>query len=138
MDAELTSLATSGAQTMVGLMVTDAWQGAKKLIARIFAVRPKQVSDQIMLDLESSRNELMSGGAPGSEMLKYAENRWESMLRLHLLEYPQDAPLIGDLMRFAQAQGIAVANDSSTISIHATATGNARVYQQGRGVQHNS
>ena len=137
MDSELASLATSGAQTIVGLMVTDAWQGAKKLVARIFASRPKQVSDQIMLDLESSRNELTSGEAGSSEILTLEQNRWESILRLHLLENPQAVSLIEELLAFGRRQGIADSADSSTISINATAMGNARVYQQGQGIQHN-
>ena len=137
MDSELASLATSGAQTMVGLMVRDAWDGAKRLIARIFASRPKQVSDQIMLDLENSWAELINDGESDSEVVKYEENRWESILRLHLLENPQAVPLIAELLEFAQAHAIPSPTDSSIISIHATAKGNARVYQQGRGVQYN-
>jgi hypothetical protein len=137
MDPELASIATSGAQTIVGLMVTDAWQGAKKLIARIFASRPKQVSDQLMLDLESSRDELINDNENNSEIFKLEGNRWESILRLHLLENPQAVLLIEELLAFGRSQGVADSIDSSTISINATATGNARVYQQGQGVQHN-
>lgn len=137
MDPELASIATSGAQTIVGLMVTDAWQGAKKLITRIFVSRPKPISDQIMFDLESSRNELINGNENNSEMLKLEENRWESILRLHLLENPQAVSLIEELLAFGRGQGVGDSVDSSAISLNATAMGNARVYQQGQGVQHN-
>jgi hypothetical protein len=138
MDSELASLATSGAQTIVGLMVTDAWQGAKKLIARIFASRPKQVSDQIMLELESSRSELINSDEAGAEIVQREESRWESILRLQLLENPQSVSFMGDLLEFARKQGVSNSIDSSTINISATASGNARVYQQGSGVQHNN
>jgi hypothetical protein len=137
MDAALTELATSGAQTIIRLMATDAWDGAKRLIARICTPQDEVPAEQIVRELENSRGQLTSYKPDDLQAQQHELDRWDSRLRLRLLEEPQIASLIEELVDFARARGLGGVIDSGPISMHASAVGNARVYQQGRGVQHN-
>ncbi len=59
MDAELVELATSGATTLVGLMVTDAWTQARDRFVALFGRgRPEELT----AELEVVRGEVVAGG----------------------------------------------------------------------------
>ena len=59
MDAELVELATSGATTLVGLMVTDAWAQARDRFVALFGRgRPEELT----AELEVVRGEVVAGG----------------------------------------------------------------------------
>ena len=56
MDAELTALASSGATTLIALMVTDGWQQVRRRFAALFGHQSADVDEE----LERSRNTLVA------------------------------------------------------------------------------
>jgi hypothetical protein len=138
MDDALATLATSGAQAIVTLMVTDAWQKTKGLAIRIFSHKSPREAETIAQELEASRNKILTlDSASSDEIMRHEIDRWEAHLRLTLLEDDVTAALIEELIEVAKGQhsiGSATAGD---ISMRAKAKGTARIYQQGQGIQYN-
>jgi hypothetical protein len=138
MDPELTALAAAGANTMVSLMLTDAWSGAKKLVTRFFTSGRDTTPEQISSELETSRHEIQGSAGPDSaEIQQIVQSRWETNLLLRLQQQPELASLVAEIVEYGREQGVAETSRPDNISIQARASGNARVYQQGHGVQHN-
>jgi hypothetical protein len=137
MDSTLAELAVSGAQAIVKLMAADTWEGAKKLITRIFSSRPESDPRQILQDLDNSRLKLTAGDGQDATMQQYEQDRWEALLRLRLLEDPSVASVVTEILQFARSEGSISAVNSQSIVINAHAKDNARIYQQGSGVQNN-
>ncbi|WP_405989055.1 hypothetical protein [Streptomyces sp. NBC_00986] len=68
MDAELVTLVGTGTTTLVGLMVTDAWEQTKQRVVRIFS-RDNEPS-AVARELEETRAALIAAaGGPGQEDL---------------------------------------------------------------------
>ena len=81
MEAELLTLATSGATTMVGLMVSESWTQARGRIAAFFG-RDGSSSDVIEAELETARRELATGREEGDELAAAdIEAQWRTRLR---------------------------------------------------------
>jgi hypothetical protein len=137
MDSTLAELAVSGAQAIVKLMATDAWEGAKKLVARIFSSRPEAVQQEFMQALDASRVQLAASPDPGATLEEHEKDRLEAELRLRLLQEPAVASIIADILELARATEAVNGKDVASIMIKAEAHDNARVYQQGSGIQHN-
>ena len=59
MSAEFAELATSGATTLVGLMVTDAWTQARDRVVALFG---RARAEDLTAQLEVVRGEIVAGG----------------------------------------------------------------------------
>ncbi|MFD4170062.1 hypothetical protein ACFWQ1_07065 [Streptomyces albidoflavus] len=81
MDAELAALAASGATSLVGLMVSDAWSATRGR-ARLFARGGDE--DQVAGELTAARDELAEADRNGDEEHR-ADIREEWQLRLRRL-----------------------------------------------------
>jgi hypothetical protein len=136
-DSTLAELAASGARTIVQLMATDAWGSAKKLVARVFASRPDSAQREIDADLENSRKRITAEDIVSPEVEEYEQDKWEAVLRLRLLEEPIVAEFIAEILEVARSGGTSKAGDTAAVVMKAEARDNARVYQQGSGIQHN-
>ena len=115
MDAELATLASSGATTLVGLMVTDSWNQARSRLAALFARGGDQ--RQIEAELEASREEVVSANEAGdSSGLTEAETEWRLRLRRLVQADPQAArelqSLIAELSPPPSQAGTNVVNNS--------------------------
>jgi len=138
MDDALAALATSGAQTIVTLMATDAWQKTKNLAARIFSHKDLEAATQISDALEASRSKVLSADRTRSQEIQQQEiDRWESQLRLSLLDDDAAVDLIKELVEAAKGQQLIGSAGPTSISMRADAKGKSRIYQQGQGVQYN-
>jgi hypothetical protein len=85
MDAELTALASSGATTLIGLMVTDGWQQVRRRFAALFGNQSTDVDEE----LERSRNTLVAARqAMDPTTVDGLEAQWRSRLRLLLASDP--------------------------------------------------
>ncbi|MFF3910575.1 hypothetical protein ACFYZJ_32580 [Streptomyces sp. NPDC001848] len=85
MDAELTALASSGATTLIGLMVTDGWQQVRRRFSAIFGHRSADVDEE----LERSRNALVAARqAMDATAADDLEAEWRSRLRRLLATDP--------------------------------------------------
>ncbi|WP_280726406.1 hypothetical protein [Kitasatospora sp. MAA4] len=91
MEAELVGLASSGATTLVGLMVSDAWTAVRGRMAR-FLSRSAEGDDEnetVLGELESSRAELTTARADGDNGLaRDVEAQWRIRLRRLLAADP--------------------------------------------------
>lgn len=82
MEAELTALATSGATTLIGLMVSDSWNQIRERVARLLA--PDGRTEEALTELDSARNTLLATQETGCELTTVAITaEWRT--RLYLL-----------------------------------------------------
>ncbi|MDH6575804.1 hypothetical protein [Kitasatospora sp. MAP5-34] len=107
MDAELVELATSGATTLVGLMVTEAWGQARGRFAALFG---HARAEDTAAELEIVRGEVLAGGAP-----EEAASEWAPRLRRLLADPDTAAELRSLLAEFAPK---ATAPGSSPVTIN--------------------
>ncbi|MEU8083872.1 hypothetical protein AB0B57_09680 [Micromonospora sp. NPDC049101] len=136
MDPEFAALSAAGAQTIVTLVATEAWGQAKELIVRAFTRNSGALSRSVESELQRSHDAIVAADSSGDFRIREQEQaRWDARLRLLMLESPETASMIGELIRSA---GVSIASSSQAITMHAKASGQARIYQQGHGTQHNS
>ncbi|WP_371501302.1 hypothetical protein OG871_30995 [Kitasatospora sp. NBC_00374] len=102
MEAEIVALATSGATTLVSLMVTELWSEARGRFASLFGRRSEDVGE----DLDQARAELLAADDP-SAVAAGAETEWGNRLRRALAADPEAAArlraLLDELSPAAQA-----------------------------------
>ncbi|WP_055478766.1 hypothetical protein [Sphaerimonospora mesophila] len=84
MEPELMALASSGAATLVGLMVSDSWERVKEVVARMLARRGGVQS--ALRDLDASRAGLLAGD---ESSVIGVESEWRARL-CHLIETDPD------------------------------------------------
>ncbi|WP_371779155.1 hypothetical protein [Streptosporangium subroseum] len=85
MEAELVVLATSGATTLITLMISDAWVQVKERVAHVLD-RGGAKQDDVLRELETSRAALLHAIESGDGTRAAAiEVEWRSRL-LHLLQ----------------------------------------------------
>ncbi|MEU8102229.1 hypothetical protein AB0C18_00710 [Nonomuraea muscovyensis] len=110
MQAELIALATSGATTLVTLMISDAWTQAKGRIAHMLG-RDADEQDDFLQELEVSRVTLLHALESGdSAQVATIEAEWRSRL-LRLLQ--SDPSLIEKLQSLPVAPAGTVYNNIS-------------------------
>jgi hypothetical protein len=137
MDAELIALVNSGATTLLGLMVTDAWGRSKRAIASLVGAGG-EVDRALESDLEDTRVRLLAAideGDLAAEADLAAE--WRSRLRRAV---ENDSLAVDALERFVEQNKAAESsynNQTDRMIMKARASGNSRIFQQGQGVQHN-
>ncbi|MEU1397095.1 hypothetical protein ABZ403_13680 [Micromonospora zamorensis] len=135
MDPEFAALAAAGAQAIVALVATEAWEHTKELVARAFARHSDASAQGIGSELQRSQDRILAADSLGDLRVREKEQaRWDARLRLLMLENPETVPIIDELVRSA---GVTAASSSRTVEMHAKANDQARIYQQGHGIQHN-
>jgi hypothetical protein len=108
MEAELVALASSGATTLVALMVTDGWERARERFGTL--LRRSNASAEAELD--ASRARVVAD--PGSAY-EDARGRWRSELRVLLMDHPDAADELRALIgEFPDAE----ARSSARTEIH--------------------
>ncbi len=96
-EAELVALASSGAGTLVTLMVTDAWGDVKAKVAALFARR--RGGEAVAHDLEEGRAALIAARQRGDEQAAAdVQAKWRSRLGRLLQEDPEAKPLLAELV----------------------------------------
>ncbi|MEV4166489.1 hypothetical protein [Nonomuraea dietziae] len=94
MEAELVALATSGATTLIALMISDAWAQAKERLAGLLGRAGND--DDVLGELETSRADLVDALARGDGARAAAiEAEW----RTRLLRLLQEVPDLADALR---------------------------------------
>jgi hypothetical protein len=89
-EAELAGLAASGATTLVGLMVSDAWVQTRERVARFFARGADRGA--LAAELHESQLELLSARETGdAEAADDVEAEWRTRLRRLLRADPAAA-----------------------------------------------
>ena len=113
-DAELVALASSGAGTLVTLMVTDAWADVKAKVAGLF--KRRQGNEAVAGELEVARGELVAAREQGDTQAEAdIQAQWRARLRRLLQEDAAAAPLLAELIAQYAPQ---VAQATTSTEIH--------------------
>jgi hypothetical protein len=133
--AEVAALASSGAGTLVTLMVTDGWAQAKEKFARVLG-RRRGDAQAVAVELEESRAQLTQAQAQGDEQAAAdVAAEWRSRLRRLLLEDPETGTLLKELLEQFAADA---ARPSATTEIHHNTFHGPTPIHTGLGDQHNT
>ncbi|MER8184254.1 hypothetical protein [Kitasatospora sp. NPDC094015] len=100
MEAELVALATSGATTLVGLMVTEVWSEVRGRFGALFGRRRETVCE----DMDAVREELIAAEDREAAMAG-AEAEWTARLRRALAADPAAADQLRSLLDELQQHG---------------------------------
>lgn len=137
MDAEIVTLINSGATTLLGLMVTDAWGRTKRAAAELFG-GGAGADTGVAADLEETRAQLRKARESNDSAAEAdLAAEWRSRLRRAV---ESDDSTAEALRRFVLENESILkenANRSESITMHAHAQDGGRVYQQGQGTQNN-
>jgi hypothetical protein len=133
--AEAAALASSGAGTLVTLMVTDGWAQAKEKFARLLGRRHGD-AQAVAAELEQSRAQLTQAQAQGDEQAAAdVAAEWRSRLRRLLQEDPEAGTLLKELLEQFAADG---ARPSTTTEIHHNTFNGPTPVHTGTGDQNNT
>ncbi|MFI6976965.1 hypothetical protein ACIBSV_00090 [Embleya sp. NPDC050154] len=123
MEAELMTLATSGATTMVGLMVSESWAQARARIATLFGHGDPARETEIEEDLELSQRELIVARDTGDDLVAAdIEAEWRTRLRRLLREDPVVAAELRALL-----DELAPAGEGGSGAVHNTISGGTQL-----------
>jgi hypothetical protein len=120
-------------------MTGDAWEGAKRAVSALFGRSQAELGATVEGELEESQRELVAARQQGDDETEtelVAE--WRGRLRQLLVANPEIAPALRDLVSELQASSPEFELRTKDLRMSAKATGHARVYQQGQGIQHNT
>lgn len=124
MEAELAALASSGAASLVGLMVSDAWAQARQGFARFFA--RDGADGRTDEQLQAAREELLTAREGGdADAADDVEAEWRARLRRLLRSDPNAADelraLLAELAPRAAGGTVVVVSNSISGVAHGTA-----------------
>jgi uncharacterized protein involved in exopolysaccharide biosynthesis len=137
MEAEIAALASSGATTLVGLMVSDSWAQAKARVVKLFGHRSAEQAEAISAELGLAQVELMSAAGRADESTAAdLEAEWRSRFRRLLASDPQAVADLKQLLKELSPEGDQGRTSIHEIKMSAKATGEGRVYQVGSGDMH--
>ncbi|PWI43539.1 hypothetical protein [Streptomyces sp. ICBB 8177] len=121
MEPQLAALATSGATTPVGLMVSDGWAQARRRIAALFGRGDAARAEDAAGELERSRTELtLASDAGDADAVAAIRGEWEADLR-RLVRRDPDA--VAELRALVEEFGPRVGGVHNEISGSARVTG---------------
>ncbi len=126
----MTLLAQSAGTTLVALMATDAWHRARDGITQLWRRTQPERAETVAAELAAGREDVLAAtAADDRETLDELRLQWQGMVRRLLVARPAAVEELRVLLDQLDPGGSAAARQ---ISQHATASGQARVYQAGR------
>ncbi|MFI1694839.1 hypothetical protein ACH419_02545 [Streptomyces bobili] len=129
MDAEVAVLAQSAGTTLVALMATDAWHRVRDGITQLWRRTQPERAETVAAELEAGREDVLAAAAAGDqETLEELRVQWQGLVRRLLMARPAAVEELRALLDQLDPGGSA----TRQITQHATASGQARVYQAGR------
>lgn len=135
MDPEITTLALTGASTLVGLMASDAWNVTKDRVTAIYRRFRPESHDRIQEELEESRSDLLATDEDHrNEVVEALRQEWQGRLRRFLAANPQAVEAMQEVLDELRPL---LPNKTEHITMYGTARDGGRVYQQGQGTQKN-
>ncbi|MDT0321762.1 hypothetical protein [Streptomyces millisiae] len=130
MDPEIAALAGSAGTTIVTLAATDAWERARDGLVALWRRARPTGADAVGDELSTTRDELATAGPEDTETERELVAQWRGRVRRLLVAHPElESELRALLAELTEEPGRPPA--APTITQHATASGNARVYQAG-------
>ncbi|MFD6322450.1 hypothetical protein ACFWOL_06095 [Streptomyces sp. NPDC058442] len=129
MDAEVALLAQSAGTTVVTLMATDAWHHVRDGITQLWRRTQPERAETVAAELETGREDVLAAAAADDqETLDELRLQWQGMVRQLLVARPAAVEELRALLGRLDPGG----STAPQITQHATASGQARVYQAGR------
>ncbi|MFJ9132595.1 hypothetical protein ACIRRT_05945 [Streptomyces sp. NPDC102256] len=129
MDSEVAALAQSAGTTLVTLMATDAWDRVRDGITHLWRRAQPERAETVVGELEAGREDvLVAVAADDQETLDELRLQWQGLVRRLLVARPAAVKELRALLDQLDPGGSA----ARQITQHATASGQARVYQAGR------
>jgi hypothetical protein len=129
MDAEIAALSSGAAATLVTLMTTDGWDGAKAALAGLWRRHHPDQASAVEADLNVAHASARAADAAGDEQaLAELVAEWRGRLSALLAG---DAALAAELRRLVEDLHLTAGADGRVV-MRATARGHGRVYQAGR------
>jgi hypothetical protein len=133
MDAELTSVISTAATTLVQLLATDSWERAKSAVGSLWQrVHPDHAA-AVEAELADSRDAVLAARSAGDEQAERdVEIEWRGRLRHLVAVDPFIATAISSLLEDLRAV-LSASEQVPTehIQMHARASGHGQVYQAG-------
>ena len=129
MDAEVALLAQSAGTTLVALMATDAWHRARDGITQLWRRTQPERAETVAAELEAGREDVLAAAAADDQQtLEELRLQWQGAGRRLLVARPAAVAELRALLDQLDPDG----SVARQITQHATASGQARVYQAGR------
>ena len=129
MDAEVALLAQSAGTTLVALMATDAWHRARDGITQLWRRTQPERDESVAAELEAGREDVLAAAAADDQQtLEELRLQWQGAVRRLLVARPDAVAERRALLDQLDPDG----SVARQITQHATASGQARVYQAGR------
>ncbi|MBB4794472.1 hypothetical protein BJY54_005084 [Streptomyces nodosus] len=115
-------------------MTTDAWNRTREGVTRLWQRTQPHRAEAVAAQLTATREDALAAGETGDqETLGELHAEWQARLRRLLAARPGAAAELRGLLDELDPGGAS----RSAITQHASASGNARIYQAGRD-QHNT
>jgi hypothetical protein len=129
-EPELTFFAQSAGTTLVTLMTTDVWQRVSERLTQLWHGIQPQRAETVAAELEADRADVLTAVDSGDEAtLDELRAQWQGRLRRLLVAEPGAREELRRLLdEFSPPQ----ATDAPGVAQHASASGQARIYQAGR------
>ncbi|MFG2490762.1 hypothetical protein ACGFSD_06805 [Streptomyces caniferus] len=129
MDPEIAALAGTAGTTLVTLLATDTWHSVRNRVVALWQRARLDRAPAVAAELDVTRAELLGARAAGDEAVEAEMGaEWQGRIRRLLTAHPE---LAGEL-RTLLAELAPDAAVAPTVTQHATASGQAHVYQAGR------
>jgi len=128
-DPEIAALAGTAGTTLVTLLATDTWHSVRDRVVALWQRARPDRAPAVADELDVTREELLGAQAAGDEAAAAEMGaEWQGRIRRLLAAHPE---LAGEL-RALLAELAPEAAAAPAVTQHATASGQARVYQAGR------
>lgn len=138
MDPALVALATTAATTLVTLLTTDAWERAVGALGSWWRRVHPQDADEARVALDQARAGVQvaqqAGGQQLQDVMLGLEDEWRGRLRRLLATSPDLAEGLRQLLDSELTPLLpSTSHPAGGITLTATASGKAQVYQVGQG-----
>ncbi|MES4904821.1 MULTISPECIES: hypothetical protein [unclassified Streptomyces] len=131
MDPEMVALASAAGTTLVTTLTTEAWQSVREGFASLWRRAQPDRADAISAELDATRNDLLTAQANGDlDSPGELGAEWQGRVRRLLVTHPEEMEALRTLLN--ELSPHTPTPEVPSVTQHATASGQARVYQAGR------
>ncbi|MGY0058513.1 hypothetical protein ACWY4P_18500 [Streptomyces sp. LZ34] len=129
MDPEMVALAGTAGTTLITMLTTEAWQSVREGFASLWRRAQPDRADAISAELDATRSDLLTAQANGDlDSREELGAEWQGRVRRLLVAHPEEMEALRTLLNELAPHTPEV----PSVTQHATASGQARVYQAGR------
>ncbi|MDR3080485.1 MAG: hypothetical protein LBV60_06075 [Streptomyces sp.] len=129
MDPEIAALVGTAGTTLVTSLTTEAWQRTRDGFAALWRRAQPERADAVTAELDLTRTDLLAAEAGGdADTRSELGAEWQGRIRRLLVTHPEEADALRALLDELRPPAPA----APVVTQHATASGDARVYQAGR------